>query len=88
MSTHSPNVHLSESVLQALREVAEKRRKTLDQMPDEMVMMAISASTDHKKALLELMEFGRQKAEALGLADADDAKPVHEWRNENRSANR
>ena len=63
MSTSSPNVHLSESVLAALQERAEQENKSADELANELVMTGLHKAEDRTARLPALMEYGHRRAE-------------------------
>lgn len=63
MSTQSPNVHLSESVLATLQERAEQENKSTDELASELVMAGLHNREDRTARLLALMEYGHRRAE-------------------------
>jgi len=63
MSTHSPNIHLSKSVLAALQERAEQENKSTDELASELVMAGLHKREDRTARLFALMEYGHRRAE-------------------------
>ena len=83
-----PNVTLPGPVLDAVKEKAALQQKSPDEMAGELVLIGLAALRDsegRKTALLNLIDYGRQRTKESGLENADAAEIVHQWRDENRS---
>jgi hypothetical protein len=55
-----PNITLSQSLLAAVREEADRRHKDVNELAGELIM--VSLARQRKSALEELQEYGEQQA--------------------------
>jgi hypothetical protein len=83
--TSQPNITLSEPLLTAVREEAERQHKGVDELAGELIQKGLLKQA--KDPLEELAEYGRQKAiEKFGTlpSDKDIVDLIHARRQERR----